>query len=430
LALGLAFILACRKPDPVYPFEQENVPVEGLTPEQDSIMASLPAKSFLPSEILLDNGETVEQFLQRTNPNSLLTWGQRISSTRRVTAIDKKFQFVSGIFSAGFKLTDTLVHPFTMGPDLNPTTGTGNRPGQFGYAYVYGSRDLNDRHQAGECDLWLYGLDCSGMVSLMLQGGGLKISPYDFSADGLSKEYNLNTLLLNSPDLKDFGYEYEERPQSFLPKVTGGDIIYFRSEGYIGHVGIAIEQAVIPTTQKVMYIYQSNGARKRFPDRGPGCDVYENRRGRGPRCVPLEAFVGKADFSNYGILHLTEKKPVPSELMGDWYLTSQLAAVLVGGKRVKIVPKTFTNIKFTFNIDNTYFIQAEDKDDPGNPYSCNGTFVIYNNNHNINLAGNCIYEKKQIGAEILELTSNSFQLKLLVQKSRSVTQEIILNLHK
>ncbi len=75
ILLSLVILIGCKKQDPTYSFEQENIGVEGLTFEKDSLVAALPAKTFKPSEILLGNGETIEQFLKRTNPTALNRWG-------------------------------------------------------------------------------------------------------------------------------------------------------------------------------------------------------------------------------------------------------------------------------------------------------------------------------------------------------------------
>lgn len=76
IAVSFLFLLGCKKTDPTYPFLQEQLD-EGLTEEQDNAISALPARDFEPADILMDDGETLQDFLTRVNPGAR-RWGNRL----------------------------------------------------------------------------------------------------------------------------------------------------------------------------------------------------------------------------------------------------------------------------------------------------------------------------------------------------------------
>lgn len=239
----LSFLIfwGCKKEDPTYPFEQENITKEGLTFEEDSFIASLPSIIPKPSEIVLGNGETIESFLNRTDPNALPNWGHRPLPPGSTLGDDHLFRFITALTSAGNSMI-TNTEKFDEIPDVTENGIPYKQPLQFGYGYVYnGDIDLTKRKTAGNCKLKLYGIDCSGMTTLMLINAGANpgTGRDKNNAANLASEEVLNGALLTSA-LSDFNYEYEDKPASFLPQATTGDVIYFKKAGASGAFHIAL----------------------------------------------------------------------------------------------------------------------------------------------------------------------------------------------
>lgn len=419
----MGVLMTCKKADPVYPFEQELIAEEGLTDRQDSILAALPAASFKSSEILLENGETIEQFLKRTDPGSLNSWGMRVvsqeaareSSINILTPEERKFRFISDMFSEGTRLTDTLLHPFTHNADVPES----ENPAQFGYSYVWNNDIRTDiRKKAGDCPLNLFGVDCSGLVTRMLQRAGVVIPRY--LAYQLAQEYTVNTAFLNTQAYKDFPYHYEDKPPSFISQISQGDLIYFMNDaGSVFHIGVAL----VPITRTNVYIFQSNGQDvvSGTVDRHGnvvrrGCDVHTPRKGRGPRIIPVNEMIAISDWSNYRILHLAPLTIDPM-LLGDWNLVTENITLKQGIQQISIKPITYSDIKFTFLANSTFVVSALDADDPNNPYTCTGTFSLNSKNYKVFLSGCDLYEKTSINATIQSLSLNRLVLVLVLENT-------------
>ncbi len=278
---------------------------EGLTFENDSLIASLDEINIKPEDLVFFDGETLDEFLSRPNKKSFAESNNYKS-------------YINLLFQEGSRLTrsEEWIIPEGVDPILEPK--------QIGLAYVFNKDNtINERKKNGECDNRLFGLDCSAMVVTMLQKTGLKIS--DLSASELANANHLNKLMKNS------GYQnlrYVDKGRNFLiDSVDNGDIIYFfNNDNMINHVGMVFLAGNRSPLSIKPYIYQSNGTSfKSIYEldkngntvlKSKGCE-FNFPPDRGPRCVPLINFInlcGKRKnnicesypFSNYGVLKLME----------------------------------------------------------------------------------------------------------------------------
>jgi cell wall-associated NlpC family hydrolase len=414
ILLGSLLIISCKKEDPQYPFEQENIAREGLNFDQDSILAALPAVVLTPDEIVFEDGETIASFLSRYDPASLPNWGHKPMGTGGVggvSGMDVYKKFVSDIASAGTAISSNNKHHDKEGA---------NAPEQDGYAYVYNNdRSFARRKKAGKCDLLLYGIDCSGFVMYMMENAGVPFGNARLLAADLSKPGIINSYLQNSP-LKD--YQYDDYKQIPISQIKSGDIIYFKEiiwkkdkdgniikeiqklTNNVEHIGIVAEK---PGTSGGLYIYQSNGR-----ESSPGCkDAFHPKRG--PRCVKINEFLSIIDWGNYGVLRLVPKKQ-NADLTGNWQLTNEKTEVITGTRRYFAKSVNLKNIRLSVPDISSFNFTADDPDDPANPFSCGGNYSLAKDNTDITLSGCELYERDPITGKILTLTDKNFTIEFLL----------------
>lgn len=416
----------CKKEDPIYPFEQENITEEGLTFEEDSLIASLPSKVFGPSEILLDNGETVEQFLKRTDPNELPNWGHRPFGQYSVLGDDAKVNFIQSLFSKASELSsNNTFHrkedPIIIGDDPIPF----ERPEQSGYGYAYNEENtLTERKRAGDCHLLIYGMDCSAFVIHMLTKAGVKFDQ-DYTAGDLAKEEIMN-LLLDKSELQNFDYEYQD--MHIAPsEIISGDIIYFKhsEDGEAFHIGVAL---VNPEDGNV-WIYQSNGreTQKITPlIKDKGCDQYSKKDNRGPHAVPLtgpKSIFNWDNFNNYGVLRLIPKEDEDPLLIGEkenipgvgtvwpgitWKYDDEFNSIVGTG--------LFVPIKGKLNEGTTFKLEAKHNFTISNPDgSASGKYYRYNNGKSILFTGGELFGKNITRASILKKDGNNLNIEFKIK---------------
>jgi cell wall-associated NlpC family hydrolase len=440
----LIFINSCKKQDPIYSYDQEANSEEGLTAEEDSILASLQTKIFKPSEIIFDDGETLEAFIKRTNPGALGTWGMRriasnnfertelntngdISKTFDIQNIqtDAYKRFYQLLSSTGNSIVSNNVK-HDAEPDETVTEKKGSqtltitykRPLHFGYGYAYNAeKDLSKRKKAGDCPIKIFGIDCNGLVYWMLFSAGMNIGI--MTAADYASEETLNTALATSPSLKAMNMEYVDKGMKWpLDKVVNGDILYFVRKGSTRafHIGIAVGT-------NPLYIYQSNGQNaltkyKRKKNgtievdangqpkiESTGCDYYTKADKRGPQCEPVADFVtGRGGFfSNYGVLHLQKKEEDPL-LFGTWIITNFTAT-----NSKTHYTQTFGNGKDQFLKiigDSFEFIDNNEPDD-----DCAGKYITFGENKKVfKIIGNSCDINGLNKVTIVKLTINELEL--------------------
>lgn len=429
LLLVILILFGCQQQDPEYSFEQESIEVEGLDYDQDSILASIPSVVLEPSDIVFEDGETVEDFLKRYDPNSLKYWGKtfpmengRIKSANvfGTTGVDGFKKFFSDVASAGNFVCNNE-------KQLNPEG--------IGYAYVFNNnRSLNVKKKAGNCDINLFGIDCSGFVMNMLETAGVNFENKRLLAANLATPGTINSSLQNSP-LTD--YQYDDYTKIPISEIKNGDLIYFKEiiwkrddNGKIitekDATGKKVKQ-ILKLTDKVEHIgiaavskgtlciYQSNGTQF-----SPGCSNYShsevNGKGRGPRCIPVSNFLSIIDFSNYGVLRLVPKKQ-NTNLKGNWKLTGEKTEVIAGPKRFLAKSVNLTNIRLSIPDINNFHIDADDPDDPDNPFSESGHYSLSKDNDQITLSGVELYERDPNTAKIITLTDKKFVISFFLMST-------------
>jgi len=414
----ILIIFSCKKQDPQYAFAQENIAEEGLDYDQDSILASIPAVILKPSEIVFEDGETIENFLKRYDLNALNNWGKRVASgnsenknenTNRTMGVDGYKKFFSDVASAGNRICNDQVH---------------RNPEGIGYAYVYNNnRSFDVKKKAGNCDINLYGNDCSGFVMYMFEAAGVPFGASRLLAADLAQPKIINPYLQKSP-LKD--YQYDDYKKLPISQIKSGDLIYFKeiifkkdAKGYpikpkqieritdnVGHIGVVAE------SNGALYIYQSNGSHTK-----PGCATYShavaNGTGRGPRCIPVSQFLTIVDWSNYGVLRMVPKKQ-NNDLIGKWKLTDDKTEVILGKQRFLTRSVNLNNVHISFSDISTFTIAADDRT---SPYSCSGHYFLSKENDEITLSDCELYERDPNTPKIEALTNKDLVISFFLMET-------------
>jgi len=412
----LIFVSSCRKSDPTYSFKQEHANPEGLSVEEDSLIASLPSRSFAASEILLPNGETIEAFLKRTNPAALPKWGARVDSATGIAggADDAYYAFVSDLLSSAYRMSYNPVKPFTAKDEGEVTQIIKDKPvkfqqpSQIGYAYVWNSdTSLSKRKRAGNCNTLLYGVDCSAMATIMFNNAGLTF-PEKYAANTLATEEILNQAMKTSPVLSNFAYRYEIEPYNF-DQISAGDVIYFaHDDGEVFHIGIALNAQ----DGSGIWIYQSNGT-----NASPGCNTFWPPD-RGPHAIPFRKMItmhdrnGNLVWANYRVLHLIPKKNIDPLLLGNWRLTGNSTDLATPYRKIPVLASVVngSNVIVHVSADETFTIGDNDPSD-----DCTGSFIVLSNGTEIKLFGCSLFEHDPIKAAITELSKEKLTLLFIIQ---------------
>lgn len=274
-----------------------------LTPEEDSILASLPDTSFKPSEIYFPDGENFEDYANYNDSTLISNWGNKPIGGTGTNSIDPYKTFLEKLFKKATYYTNASKFD-------KPDEGE-NKPKQYGLAYV--SSDDNTecqydrRFKNGKCSNFLYGFECNGFVSRLFIDAGL-IKKYRVETGKLAIPETYNNLFSKTTDYKEL--KYEDRGKMSILDMQTGDIIYFKHpDGKIFHIGIVSRIGEPFFSPSSIYIYQSNGS----PDLSvpaknkdgqiikdnngnivyekKGCEFNTREFNRGPRCVPLAKFV-------------------------------------------------------------------------------------------------------------------------------------------
>lgn len=437
----LMLCLGCKKENPNYSFEQEGIAQEGLTFEEDSVIASQPFQVLTPSDIIFPDGETLRDFILRTDPSSLPHWGMR------PLAVDYYKRFYQGLSSFGnFLSNDNTMHDEEPSEILPKTDGidilkdeNGNqiptryfKPAHRGYGYAWnGSERLDIRKAAGKCDKLIYGIDCSGMATLMFRHDEMTLDRVN--ADKFAQEDFLNKALSTLTYFSDFPMAYQDVGQTInIDNLINGDVIYFKHKknGKIFHVGIAIQ------TQTGTMIYQSNGdndlSNFKRGDNGfyilteisRGCEYFSHVDNRGPHPVsPKKMIAWGKDFANWGVLHLVPKATDP-KLFGNWKVNRfTFSEVTLAG----IVTISDANVadglhqSLLINPNNT-FTYTDDSEQSNN---CSGSFYSYGETKKVFKVISCGISNIS-NWKILNLTEHELTLSGSITQDRKTQNYLII----
>lgn len=313
----VVFFLTCKKIE-TNPADTQNEVWAVLTPEQDSVLASIKDTVLKPSDIVFFDGETLEEFLKRKDTALLKNWGNRFMSNNQIEGVDDSYkQFLAAVFSAGTYFTKATNFSFQ----------DQGGPIQIGIGYVYGSKDYTVAKKNGDCTNKIHGLDCSGLLKLLLERAGVQITSDGTSA--LSDVNVINAALAATPAYTDLKYKQLENK---IPanQFENGDIVYFLKDiiqtdkkgNPVGTVKVVNHIGIVASTGNItspLFIYQSNGTNSKstyqkdgITIKKRGCEFNLNKDGRGPHCIPISKFITWDGFTDYKVLRLiAPSKPNP-----------------------------------------------------------------------------------------------------------------------
>lgn len=239
-------------------------------------------------DIILDDGQSAFDFLQNVDPG----WLSDAPYNRNLVIIDASFLnsqdqrnlLIARLFDIGKYLVT----------DANHTHG-GAQPN--GLAYVYGGKQISIISRPSPptnpsanttcppdpgCNLdTLYGLDCSGMVSLMAKQSGVRVS--DGNCTVLSNPTVWNDGLTASSSHNFDKLKYITVPGPIPPsQLINGDIIFLPSATGYDHMGIVLSQS----GNSNIKVFESHGKSYLCPANGNPC-TQNTAAGRGPRMVNI-----------------------------------------------------------------------------------------------------------------------------------------------
>lgn len=243
LILPLLFvsISSCKKEEPT-----TNLPtnaIDGITSSQVAMIDNLETDTTTKlSDTKFDDGTSVKVFLMQYDSNFLTQFPSNKSKSTTLTPTEQKKLLLARMQAVAFNLVTRQYHQYS--------DEGANKPAQNGLAYVYGSKQYQNRQGAvGGCSSeLLYGLDCSGMIFQMSKSAGLILSSNpsaNCNVSYLSDTSKWNKALKNSSDYTGL---YVTN-LGFIPinQMEFGDIIVWS-----GHIGMVLNA-------DTLRIFQSSG---------------------------------------------------------------------------------------------------------------------------------------------------------------------------
>jgi hypothetical protein len=266
--------------------------------EQILALDSLPSFEVSEHEIVLPSGIRLDSFLILFSP----TINKQTSITSECGVKGSIRDTLIALMAKQAKyLVDDRQHQYAKEGD--------NAPELNGLAYSYGSRTLERSvPPKGTCNsISVRGVDCSGMLYLIMKGAGLPVNP-NIVADQQRKPAYWNSLFESVPSLKG---RLEAKDKGALPvaSVESGDIIYWLdSANKAEHIGLVLN------VEGKRRVFQSNGTsgKKGNCSTNYQSDLTKKKR-RGPRNVDLASAIRPTSQNgfgtNYGILRIENSKP-------------------------------------------------------------------------------------------------------------------------
>lgn len=282
-----------------------------LSTKQVAILDSIPSLHIEdPGSLLLPNGETIEDFLQRTDPDL----GSDLLGRSGNPYKDKGPEDAKNTL-----ITILMIHAWEL---TNDTEYNDAEPKQVGLGYILGGKFLTERVNPSSIDFGrekprsicsqpIYGIDCSGYIYQIFKKSGIELTtgPAEKQRNPAYLESRINEAftelsMLKVRDKKDIGKD------SILP----GDIIYWldpRQKAF--HIGIVLKDYKDPTGN-TLAIWQSNG--------GKGTNqtdcVKNYGPNRGPNAKPLtDYWLSEAFSKSYGIVR------IEAPLNGEWIVMAE-----------------------------------------------------------------------------------------------------------
>lgn len=271
-------ISGCAK-DEVSPWERyqqsaQSASIEdgAISDEQEQLLESFPNVTYdSDDDIILPNGLTISEF--DLEVDSIF----KSKSSTRGGPYDNL-----GPQTAKNKLIRELIRQAKFLVSYNPSQQIQGET-QTRLAYVWGSKDIAQKRSGSQggvstCTDKHYGLDCSGFIYQIFLNAG--IDKFEkTNKDYLSSRYFSNKSIIENaihnsiPALKKLKVETILKSQigSNPKNFKSGDIVYWRRNGIIQHIGIILE-----TKQNELMVYQCNGRQSE-----PGGEIYYKKDAQG-----------------------------------------------------------------------------------------------------------------------------------------------------
>ncbi len=207
-----------------------------LTPEELAIVDSIPrATNFTPSNIILPNGETVENFMKLVDSGFYNAWNRSQSIFDNLGPQDARNALICRLTMVARKLTNRSLFQY-------PDEGT-NKPAQNGLAYSWGGKDHTVRQApvgAGTiCTEEIHGLDCSGFIYQLFANSGVTI-PKGRANDQRQTKTIKNAIIQSIPSLNKV--KVDDLGRLDISKFESGDIIYWTKNGDAFHIGLVLKR--------------------------------------------------------------------------------------------------------------------------------------------------------------------------------------------
>jgi hypothetical protein len=160
-------------------------------------------------------------------------------------------------------------------------TNKAHEPAQTYLAYVYGSKDIEERRSAAEiagkngyCREKLFGVDCSGFVYQMALAASLSIDHGTSNqSEVLTWENALKNATFDASGLRPKKYTATQLPPN---KLESGDFIYYKDAG-----GVIVHSGMVLKFADQLLIFQSNGSKNM------NCPLNYSPSNRGPRVLTI-----------------------------------------------------------------------------------------------------------------------------------------------
>jgi len=289
----LVSVYSCQKEE----IDKDITDPEALSESEVAILDNLPeATGFIPSRVVLPNGEILEDYLLEIDSQFYNTW-LRTDPYENLGPQDAKNFLIAQLSAIAINLTDRSRHQI-------PDEGEG-KPAQNGLAYSWGAKKYTVRQAppgAGTvCTDKVYGLDCSGFIHQIFAYSGVSLT--SGPANSQRKASVLESAIKSSiPALNKV--KVEELGAIPIAKFENGDIIYWTNNAdYATHIGIILEDI-----EGNLAVFQSNGSTGNNAD-----DCLKNQGlSRGPRILQLNDPYWFGGNKTYGITRIN------AEISGDW----------------------------------------------------------------------------------------------------------------
>ena len=261
---------------------------EGLSTEELAILDNLPpAIGFSPKTVILPNGEILDDYLKKVDPEFHDKW-LRSDPYENLGPQAARNLLIGYLSTWAFILTDR--------EKMARENGQPN-----GIAYSYNSKNHKKEQSplapVSLCKDQIFGLDCSGFIYQLFVNAGVNIPV------GTADEQRKTTVLekaikaaipaLDKVKVDDLG-------QIPANKFESGDIIYWLDGSVADHIGIVLKKP-----DGNLAVFASNGNKHLTCDecKGPS---------RGPTIIPLNKLYIFGPNRPYGITRIN------ADISGDW----------------------------------------------------------------------------------------------------------------